>query len=81
MQMMLQHEEQKSVLLASYAQSPELTSNWQAQLQELEEAANAIASALQSDPENIALLKMLQQVHQKQLQLIESVHAAPWQTI
>lgn len=80
-QMMLQHEEQKSVLLASFADAPELTSNWQTQLQELEEAAKAIESALQSDPENITLLKMLQHVHQQQMELIETVHVPSWQTI
>ena len=80
-QMMLQHDEQKSVLLASFSERPELTSNWQAQLQELEEAEKAIESALQNDPENIALLKMLQQVHQQQLELIEAVHLPVWQTI
>lgn len=81
MQMMKQHEEQKSVLLASFADAPELTSNWQAQLQELEDAASAIESVLQSDPENITLLKMLQHVHQQQLELIETVHKPSWQTI
>ena len=80
-QMMQQHDEQKSVLLASFSERPELTSNWQAQLQELEEAEKAIESALQNDPENIALLKMLQQVHQQQLELIEAVHLPVWQTI
>lgn len=80
-QMMQQHDEQKSVLLASFSQRPELTSNWQAQLQELEEAERAIEAALQNDPENIALLKMLQQVHQQQLELIEAVHLPVWQTI
>ena len=80
-EMMRQHEEQKLVLLTSLADTPELTSNWESQLSELEEAANAIKKALQNDPENIALLKMLQQVHQQQLQLIEAVHAPTWQAI
>lgn len=80
-QMMQQHDEQKSVLLASFSERTELTSNWQVQLQELEEAEQAIESALQNDPENIALLKMLQQVHQQQLELIEAVHLPVWQTI
>jgi hypothetical protein len=80
-QMMLQHEEQKSVLLASFAETPELTSNWQVQLQELEKAAKDIETALQNDPENITLLKMLQQVHQQQLELIETVHVPAWQSI
>jgi len=80
-QMTQQHAEQKSVLLASFSESPELTSNWQVQLQELEEAAQAIEAALGNEPENITLLKMLQQVHQQQLQLIETVHAPKWQAI
>ena len=79
--MMQQHDEQKTVLLASLSESPELTDNWQAQLQELEQAAKAIEAALQNEPDNITLLKMLQQVHQQQLALIETVHAPVWQQI
>ncbi|MCC2607909.1 hypothetical protein [Planctobacterium marinum] len=79
--MMQQHDEQKSVLLASLSDSPELTDNWQTQLLELEQAASAIEAALQNDPNNITLLKMLQQVHQQQLALIERVHAPAWQQI
>ncbi|BDX07962.1 hypothetical protein [Planctobacterium marinum] len=79
--MMEQHDEQKSVLLASMSESPELTDNWQAQLQELEQAATAIEAALENEPNNITLLKMLQQVHQQQLELIERVHAPVWQQI
>lgn len=79
--MMQQHDEQKSVLLASLSESAELTDNWQSQLQELEQAASAIEAALQNDPDNITLLKMLQQVHQQQLALIERVHAPVWQEI
>ena len=79
--MMQQHDEQKSVLLASMSDSPELTDNWQAQLRELEQAAIAIEAALEHEPNNITLLKMLQQVHQQQLELIERVHAPVWQQV
>lgn len=79
--MMAQHDEQKTVLLASLSDSAELTDNWKTQLNELEQAENAIEAALRDDPDNMALLKMLQQVHQQQLDLIERVHAPLWQEI
>lgn len=79
--MMAQHDKQKTVLLASLSDSAELTDNWQKQLDELEQAEGAIEAALRDDSDNMALLKMLQQVHQQQLKLIERVHAPLWQEI
>lgn len=76
-----QHADQKEALLASFARSPELTDNWQGQLQELEDAAAAIEKALLEAPEDVGLLKMLQNIHQQQLVLIEKVHAPKWQAI
>lgn len=76
-----QYESQKSSLLVTYQDKPALTDNWQAQLTELEDAAAAIKSALKHDPNNVALLRMLQTVYQQQIDLIERVHAPKWQQI
>ena len=70
-----QHQIQKNQLLVKFKDQPALTQNWQEQLRELDEAAGAIKKALEQDPTNIALLKMLQQVHQQQIDLIERVHS------
>lgn len=76
-----QHAESKGALLASYSQTQAVSRNWQMQLKELEAAADAIRVALENEPENVALLKMLQHVHQQQIDLIESVHAPAWNQI
>ena len=64
-----------------YQNQPALTDNWQQQLTELEDAERAIKQALDNEPENPALLKMLAQVYQQQLDLINKVHAPKWQQI
>lgn len=76
-----QYESQKSSLLVTYQDKPALTDNWQDQLTELEDAASAIKAALKQDPNNVALLRMLQTVYQQQIDLIERVHAPKWQQI
>ncbi len=76
-----QHEQQKQALLVQYTDAPAMTENWQTQLAELDEAASAIKAALKQDPNNGALLRMLQQVYQQQITLIERVHAPQWQQI
>ncbi|WP_158768625.1 hypothetical protein [Paraglaciecola sp. L1A13] len=73
-----QHEEQKSALLIQYQGQTALTQNWQQQLAELDSAAVAIKKALENEPNNMALLKMLQSVHQQQINLIERVHSPKW---
>ncbi|MBT0586920.1 hypothetical protein [Alteromonas oceanisediminis] len=76
-----QHQAQKEALLVSLQDQPALTQNWQQQLSELDEAALAIKAALEQDPDNVALLKMLQNVYQQQISLIERVHAPKWRQI
>lgn len=76
-----QHAQQKQALLADFQGQPAATENWQEQLTELDEAAEAIKKALEEDPNNLALLKMLQQVYQQQIALIEKVHAPMWHQI
>lgn len=74
-------EKQKQGLLVQYQSQPALTDNWQQQLAELEQAEKAIKQALENEPQNPALLKMLAQVYQQQLDLINKVHQPAWQTI
>ena len=76
-----QHLEQKNALLVKFQDQPALTQNWQQQLTELDEAAGAIKTALENEPNNMALLKMLQTVHQQQINLIERVHSPKWSQI
>lgn len=76
-----QHEQQKQALLVEYTDTPAVADNWQQQLDELDDAAAAIKAALDQDPDNTALLRMLQNVYQQQIALIERVHAPQWQRI
>lgn len=80
-QLEVQHNAQKQALLVSYEDAPSATQDWQSQLRELEDAATAIKQALANDPNNTALLRMLQGVYQQQIDLIESVHVNRWQAI
>ncbi len=73
-----QYENQKRSLLASYEQQPALTDNWQQQLQELDDAATVIRTALTEDPGDADLIRLLQQVYQQQIKLIQSVHQPRW---
>jgi hypothetical protein len=73
-----QYESQKQLLLTSYEQQPALTDNWQEQLQELDSAASVIKTALEDDPGDANLIKLLQQVYQQQIKLIQSVHQPQW---
>lgn len=76
-----QHQAQKNALLVEFSDTPAATENWQQQLTELDEAAVAIKTALQEDPNNKALLRMLQSVYHQQIELIERVHAPRWREI
>ncbi|WP_299079902.1 hypothetical protein [uncultured Paraglaciecola sp.] len=76
-----QHLQQKNALLVKFEDQPALTQNWQSQLTELDAAAEAIKAALKNEPNNMALLKMLQSVHQQQINLIERVHSPKWSHI
>jgi hypothetical protein len=76
-----QHHQQKNALLVKFQDFPALTVNWQEQVEELDQAAEAIKTALQNQPNNMALLKMLQSVHQQQIDLIERVHSSKWSKI
>lgn len=76
-----QHQAELTRLLVTVQDATPVTSNWQQQLDDLQQAENVIKQALQQDPNNTALLQMLQNVHQQQLLLVERVHAPKWQRI
>jgi hypothetical protein len=76
-----QHFTQKQALLVRFKDQPALTENWQQQLIGLDEAESAIKAALKNDPNNLALLKLLQNVYQQQINLIERVHSPKWSQI
>lgn len=76
-----QHNSQKQALLVQYSEQKAVTQNWEQQLAELDDAAKAVKAALKQDPDNTALLRMLQHVYQQQIDLIERVHAPKWQQI
>lgn len=76
-----QHQQQKQALLVQFEGQPALTNNWQEQVAELDKAELAIKAALKNEPNNIALLKLLQNVYQQQISLIERVHSPKWSQI
>lgn len=80
-QLSSQYQDQRNALLVQYEGQTAATENWQQQLTELDEAAEVIKAALQDDPNNTALLRMLQSVYHQQLDLIERVHAPKWNQI
>ena len=65
---------QKRQLLIQVSDQPTAVENWQESLKELEQAEKALIKALQSQPEDPALMKMLYQVYQQQLELIQTAH-------
>ena len=67
--------------MVRFQDQPALTQNWQDQLTGLDDADDAIKTALENKPNNMALLKMLQSVHQQQINLIERMHSPKWQQL
>ena len=80
-QLISSHQLQKQAILASYGEEATVNANWQTQMNELDEAALAIKAALKNSPENPALLQMLRQVHQQQINVIENAHKPRFQQI
>lgn len=79
--MSTQHQKQVQELLVSYEGQQATADNWKTQLEQLDDAAEAIKKALEEDPGNPALVQMLRNVYQQQLLLIERVHSPKWQQI
>lgn len=67
-------EIQKRQLLIQVSDQVSAVNNWQESLKELEQAEQALIKALQSQPEDPALMKMLYQIYQQQLDLIQRAH-------
>lgn len=76
-----QHQAQKQALLVQYRDQSSATENWQEQITELDQAAEAIKKALKEEPDNPALLNMLKHVYEQQMNLIERVHTPRWNQI
>ncbi|PAJ72088.1 hypothetical protein CJF42_23080 [Pseudoalteromonas sp. NBT06-2] len=74
-------ETEKKALLVQYHEKPALTDDWKSQLDDLEQAEQAIKHALENEPQNSTLLRMLAQVYRQQLELINRVHQPKWQQI
>ncbi len=68
------HQQEISALKVAYRNTRALTTNWDAQLQDMDRAADAIKQALKKDPQNVTLIKMLSDVYQKEIDLLKSVH-------
>lgn len=81
MQMNQDFAAQKTQLLQYVSEQPAFSDNWQTQLNELERAAEILTDAINQDPNNKVLVRMLNNVHQQQIDLIEKVHAPKWQRI
>ena len=69
-------EVQKRQLLRQVANETAVVNNWEGSLADLEQAEQALLKALQSQPEDPALLKMLTHVYQQQLELIQKSHTS-----
>lgn len=68
------HQQEMTELKVAFKNTRPLTTNWSKQLQGMDQAANAIKMALQNDPQNVTLLKMLSDVYQKEIDLLKHVH-------
>lgn len=68
------YELQKQQLLQRVSGRPVVSDNWQSSLAELEQAEQALKKALIEQPQDPALMKMLNSVYQQQLELIEKSH-------
>ena len=76
-----EHQQNKQALLVQYDAAQPLYQAWETQMQQLEQAEQVIYNALREEPSNLELLKMLRQIQQRQLDLIDSVFAPRANTI
>jgi len=73
-QLTAQHRNTMAALQAAYRNTPAVTTNWMDQLNAMERASESVRQALQNDPDNVALLKMLNDVYQQEIDLLRKVH-------
>lgn len=76
-----EHDSNKQALLVQYSDAPALYADWQEQMQQLEQAEQVIYNALREEPGNLELLRILRQVQEKQLQLIDRAFSPRRNTI
>ena len=75
------YELQKKQLLQQVSGQHVVDGKWQDSMAELEAAEASLKQALQAQPQNPALMKMLNQVYQQQLSLIEKAHKPKFRMI
>jgi len=75
------YELQKRQLLQQVSDRTPLDAQWQESLKELEAAESALKKALQAQPQDKALMRMLNQLYQQQLSLIEKSHQSKFKQI
>jgi hypothetical protein len=68
-----EHRTGKEALLVQYQGQQPSYADWEVQMQQLEQAEQAVYRALQEDPANMELLKILRQVQTRQIKLIDAV--------
>lgn len=74
-------EMQKQHALRQVSEQRVVNDNWQMSLDELEQAEASLKKALQQQPEDTGLMKMLSQVYQQQINLIQKAHRPSLQQI
>lgn len=75
------YELQKRTMLKLVDGQTSVNKNWQETLQELEEAEASLKEALKHQPQDPALMKMLNQVYQQQLDIIAKSHQSKFMQI
>jgi hypothetical protein len=73
-EMQQNHRENVQNLMIEYSEQQAWYPDWEQQLQELQQAENAIYNALHDNPDNRELLALLRGVQEKQLKLIDAVY-------
>ncbi|PCK09133.1 MAG: hypothetical protein COA42_05625 [Alteromonadaceae bacterium] len=68
------YQSETQQMLVRYQSRPALTDNWQQQLQDLHEARQTVISAMLESPENMQFIRMLKNIHQQELMIIERSH-------
>lgn len=76
-----EHQQNKQARLVQYDTAQPFYQAWGTQMQQLEQAEQVIYNALREEPSNLELLKMLRQIQQRQLDLIDRVFAPRASTI
>lgn len=75
------YEFQKQAMLRQVDGKAVVNSNWQQTLKELEDAEASLKEALKHQPQDPALMKMLNQVYQQQLDVISKSHQSKFMQI